>query len=130
MSEEMESQVKREVQERQEPTTQGKFYTPATDIYESEAELTVVMEMPGVDRQNVDITLEKGRLAVEGRIDFTAYEGLKPAYTEYNVGHFVRGFSLSSKIDQQKISADMEDGVLTLRLPKVAEAQPRRIVVS
>lgn len=130
MSEELKTQAKRQVEERGEPTTQGKHYAPATDIYESEAELTVVMDMPGVDRDAVDITLEKGRLAVEGRIDFTGYEGLRPAYTEYNVGHFVRTFTLSSKIDQAKISADMRDGVLTLKLPKVEEAQPRRIVVS
>lgn len=130
MSDAMETQTKRQVEKREEPTTQGKFYAPATDIYEDETELTVVMEMPGVAREDVDITLEKGRLSVEGRIDFSAYEGLKPAYTEYNVGHFVRGFSLSSKIDQEKISADMQDGVLTLKMPKVEEAQPRRIQVS
>lgn len=130
MSEEMEPQAKRQVDKRDEPTAQGKFYAPATDIYEDETELTVVMEMPGVAREEVDITLEKGRLAVEGRIDFGAYEGLKPAYTEYNVGHFVRTFTLSSKIDQERISADMQDGVLTLKLPKVEEAQPRRIQVS
>ncbi len=130
MSEELKTQAKRQVEERDEPTTQGKFYAPATDIYETEAELTVVMEMPGVGRDAVDITLEKGRLAVEGRIDFAGYEGLKPAYTEYNVGHFVRTFALSSKIDQEKISADMQGGVLTLKLPKVEEVQPRRIAVS
>ena len=130
MSEELETTAKQQVEQAEEPTVQGKHYAPATDIYESETELTVVMEMPGVGREDVDITLEKGRLAVEGRIDFSAYEGLKPAYIEYNVGHFVRRFSLSSKIDQEKISADMADGVLTLRLPKLAEAQPRRIAVS
>ena len=130
MSEDLETQAKRQVERTEEATTQGKYYTPATDIYETETELTVVMEMPGVAREDVDITLEKGRLAVEGRIDFSAYEGLKPAYTEYNVGHFVRAFTLSSKIDQEKISADMQGGVLTLRLPKVEEAQPRRIVVA
>ena len=130
MTEELETQAKRQVAEGQEATTQGKFYTPATDIYETETELTVVMEMPGVGRDDVDITLEKGQLAVEGRIDFSGYEGLKPAYTEYNVGHFVRAFTLSSKIDQGKISADMQDGILTLRLPKVEEAQPRRITVA
>lgn len=130
MSEELETRQKQQVEQREESTAQGKYYTPATDIYESEAELTVVMEMPGVGRDDVDITLEKGRLAVEGRIDFSAYDGLKPAYTEYNVGHFVRTFALSSKIDQEKISANMEEGVLTLRLPKLAEAQPRRIAVS
>ena len=68
-------------------------------------------------------------LRVEGRIDFGKYEGLEPLYTEYNVGHFARTFTLSSKIDQQQISAQLEDGVITLTLKKAHEAAPRRIAI-
>jgi HSP20 family molecular chaperone IbpA len=67
---------------------------------------------------------------VEGQIDFSKYGGLEPVYTEYNVGHYARAFTLSSKIDQENISAQVEDGVLTLTLPKVKEVQPRRITIS
>ena len=65
----------------------------------------------------------------EGRIDFSRYAEMEPVYTEYNIGHYSRKFSLSSKIDQQKISAEMADGVLTLTLPKAEEAKPRRIKI-
>jgi HSP20 family molecular chaperone IbpA len=87
------------------------------------------MEMPGVDREDVDVNVENGVLRVEGRLDFSKYEGMQPVYTEYNIGHYRRSFSLSSKIEQDRISAQMQDGVLTLLLPKAEEAKPRRISV-
>jgi HSP20 family protein len=86
--------------------------------------------MPGVDKSNVDINIESGVLTVEGRLDFSKYEGMQPVYTEYNVGHYRRSFSLSNKIDQGKIRADVKDGVLTITLPKAEEAKPRRISIS
>jgi HSP20 family molecular chaperone IbpA len=78
----------------------------------------------------MDVHLENDVLRVEGRVDFGNYEGLEPLYTEYNIGHFARAFTLSSKIDQQQISAKVEDGVLTLTLKKAREAMPRRINIS
>jgi HSP20 family protein len=68
-------------------------------------------------------------LHVEARLDLSKYEGMEPLYTEYNVGHFSRTFSLSQKIDQQQITAALDDGVLTLTLKKVQEAMPRRIEI-
>jgi len=121
---------KRELDSREEKTRAGKFYVPNTDIFETEAALVVVMEMPGVDREAIAVNLEKDVLSVEGRIDFGRYDELKPLYTEYNVGHFTRSFSLSNEIDQENISASVSDGVLTLTLPKAKEATPRRISVS
>jgi len=127
---ELEVQQKREVEKPQETTVPARFYQPNTDIFEDEGSLTLVMEMPGVQKDNVDITIEKNVLDVEGKIDFSKYEELEPVYTEYNVGHYKRSFSLSSKIDQSKISADMNDGLLTLVLPKAEEAKPRTISIS
>jgi len=120
---------KREVESRQEKTVPGKFFIPATDIFETDKALVVVMEMPGVGRDDIDIRVEKGVLSVEGHIDFSKYEKLTPVYTEYDVGHFSRSFSLSNEIDQAGISARVVDGVLTLTLPKAAESAPRRIVI-
>ena len=126
---ELQVQQKREVEKKQERTVPARTYLPTTDIFETEQELTVVMEMPGVDRQNVEVTVENNVLSVSGRIDFSKYEGLQPVYTEYNVGHYARSFELSSKIDQGKITADLKDGVMTLVLPKAEEAKARKIKV-
>jgi HSP20 family protein len=120
---------KRELATKEEKTVPGRFYIPYTDVYETEDALTVVMEMPGVDRGSLDVALEKDVLRVEGKIDFSKYQDLEPVYTEYNIGHYTRSFSLSNKVDQERISAQLEDGVLTLTLAKVAEARPRRIDV-
>jgi HSP20 family protein len=126
---ELQVQEKREVERQQEATVPARAFLPPTDIFESDDVLTLVMEMPGVDREAVDVNVENDVLRVEGRLDFSKYEGMQPVYTEYNVGHYRRSFSLSSKIDQDRISAQMQDGVLTLVLPKAEEAKPRRISV-
>ena len=122
-------QQKREVEAKQETTIPARVFVPNADIYEDENELTVILEMPGVDKSNVEISVEGGVLRVSGRLDFSKYQGLQPLYTEYNIGHYSRSFSLSNKIDQNKIAAEMKEGVLSLKLPKVAEAKPKTIQV-
>ena len=127
---ELQVQQKREFEKKKEEATfPARVFVPTADIYETEGALTAVMEMPGVDKGNVDISVQDGTLKVEGRLDFSKYEGLQPVYTEYNIGHYARSFSLSSKIDQNKIAAEMKDGVLSVVLPKVEEAKPRTIQV-
>lgn len=127
---EMVVQEKKELTSEKEQTVPGKKYIPATDIVETEQELMVYMDMPGVDRKQVNIKLEKNVLAIEGQIDSVPYGDLKPVYSEYNVGHFTRSFELSNQIDQSKIEARMNDGVLMLTLPKVPESQPTAIQVN
>jgi HSP20 family protein len=117
-------------EKREEPTIRARMFVPAADIYETENALTVNLEMPGVEKDNVDIRVEGDILSVEARIDLSKYQGLQPLYTEYNIGHFARSFRLSNKIDQSKIGAEMNDGVLSLTLQKVEEAKPRKIQVS
>ena len=126
----LEVQEKKELVTKGEKTIPARYYVPATDIHETAEALTLVMEFPGVERKDIDINLENDVLRVEGRINPASYEGLEPLYTEYNVGHFARSFTLSSKIDQQQISADLSDGVLTLTLKKSKEAVPRRIAIN
>jgi len=125
----LEVQAKQELTTPEEQTVPARYYVPASDIYETEDALTLVMEMPGVEKDNINIKLENDVLQIEGRIDLSAYAELDPLYTEYNIGHYARKFSLSSKFDQEKISAEMGDGVLTLRLPKAEETKPRRIEI-
>jgi HSP20 family protein len=124
-SQELEVQEKKELVSKDEKTAPARYYVPTTDIFETEDALTVVTDLPGVEKQAIDVNVENDVL----RIDFTKCEGLEPLYTEYNVGHFTRSFSLSNKIDQQQIRAQLEDGVLKLTLRKAKEAQPRRIAI-
>jgi HSP20 family protein len=120
---------KQELANKEEKTIPGRHFIPTADIFETDEALTVIMEMPGVEKKNVSIALENDLLQVEGQIDFSNYQGMDPVYTEYNVGHYARGFTLSGKVDRDNISAQLYDGVLTLTLPKVKEAMPRRISV-
>jgi len=128
-SQALEVQEKKEVVSKEEKTVPTRHYIPTTDIFETDDALMVVMELPGVEKQAVDVNVENDVLRIDARIDFTKYEDLDPLYTEYNIGHFARSFSLSNKIDRQQISAQLEDGVLTLTLKKATEAQPRRIAI-
>jgi HSP20 family molecular chaperone IbpA len=121
---------KQELAKKEEQTTPGRYFVPAADIFETDEALTLIMEMPGVEKKDVDIALEEDVLRVEGKIDFSKYQGLGPVYTEYMVGHYARGFTLSGKIDRDGISAQLDDGVLTLTLPKAKEAMPRRIAIN
>ncbi len=123
-------QKKREAESKEEKTIPARIFLPMTDIYETPDALVVVLEMPGVEKSNVSIQVEDGALKVEGRLELGKYQGLVPLYTEYNIGHYSRSFRLSSKIDQSKIAAEMKDGVILLKLPKIEEAKPRTIKVS
>jgi len=126
---ELQVQQKREVEKKQESTIPARQFLPVTDIFETEQALTLVVEMPGVNRDNVDVRVEDGVLTIDGRVDFTNYEGLQPLYTEYNVGDYMRTFQLSNKIDQNRINAQLKNGVMTLVLPKAEKAKPRKITV-
>jgi HSP20 family protein len=126
---ELQVQQKREVETKEETTIPTRTYLPTADIFETQDALQVILEIPGVEKTNIDVTVEDGVLKVEGHLDFSKYKNLQPLYTEYNVGHYARSFRLSSKIDQTEIGAELRDGVLTLTLPKVAEAKPRTIHV-
>jgi HSP20 family protein len=126
---ELQVQQKRELEKKEETTIPARVFLPTADIYETDDALNVVLEMPGVEKSSVEVRVEDGVLKIDGRLDFSKYQGLQPLYTEYNVGHYSRSFRLSSKIDQNKIGAELKDGVLSLVLPKVEEAKPRTIQV-
>lgn len=129
MANEIELQQKKEVAPAEERTEAGRFYSPYTDIYETGDTVIVEMDMPGVAKDDVDIRLDKNVLRITGRVDSRRYAALEPLYTEYNVGNFVRSFTLSTAIDRDKISANLADGVLRVELQKAAAAVARRIEV-
>jgi HSP20 family molecular chaperone IbpA len=120
---------KKELVAKEEKTIPGRYYIPYADIYETDNAVAVVLEMPGVEKKDLSIALENDVLRVDGRIDFSKYKDMEPVYTEYNIGHYARSFTLSNKVDQDKISANVEDGVLTLTLPKAKHTQPRKIAI-
>jgi len=123
-------QEKKELTSAQERTEAGKFYSPYTDIYETKDAVIVALEVPGVTKSDIDIRLEKSQLTITGNVDAKHYEALEPIYSEYNVGNFVRTFTLSTKIDSDAIAASVADGVLTVRLPKAAEPVAKRITIA
>src|ERR1700758_3822534 len=126
---ELKVQQKKEVAAQQEKTIPVRFYVPPTDIFETADALKFVMEAPGVLKEGVDVKVENEVLSVEGRIETANYNGLEPLYTEYPIGHFARSFSMPWQVDQQNITAHLEDGVLTLTLNKRPESKPRRIAI-
>jgi HSP20 family protein len=128
-TQELQVQQKRELEKREEATTPTRVFVPNADIYETNHALNVILEMPGVEKNNVDVWVEDDVLRVTGQIDLSKYKGLVPLYTEYNIGNYARNFRLSNKIDQSKIAAELKEGVLWLTLPTAEEAKARTIEI-
>ena len=113
-----------------ERTRDRKAFVPRADIYEAGDEIIIVADVPGVDENAVEITLEKGVLSIVGYVEPATPGDYELAYAEYEVGDFQRSFRLSDQIDQEKIAATVKDGVLRLHLPKIGPAQARKIAVT
>ena len=126
---EVQVQQKREVEKKQESTVPLRSFLPVADIFETDHALKVVVEMPGVAKENVDVGVENDVLTITGRIELSKYEGLQPVYTEYNIGNYSRSFQISSKIDQDGIKAELKEGVMTVVLPKSEKAKARKISI-
>jgi HSP20 family protein len=114
---------------RGESTTGLPTFIPQVDIYEDAKVITVLADMPGVDKEGVSIDLTEDQLTIQGKVD-TADEGETLLHKEYEPGNYFRQFTLSDGIDREKITAKMTDGVLTLTLPKAEKAVPRKIEIT
>jgi len=112
-----------------EPTRAGLAYSPAVDILRTDDALTLVADLPGVKKADLEIGIEDGVLTISAPVA-DVEERHKPLYREYGVGGYLRRFSLSDKIDQARISAELENGVLTVTLPKAERLKPRKIEVT
>ncbi len=115
--------------EREDTRDTGPTFRPATDIFEKDDVVTVVIDMPGVTPDSVDVSVENRSLTVRGKIDAPAPEGYRRIYAEYAPGTFERAFSLPDTIDAGAIDATHRDGVLTLTLKKSEAAKPKQIKV-
>jgi HSP20 family molecular chaperone IbpA len=114
----------------QAQSEQDVFLRPAVDIYEDSSGITLKADLPGVSRDRLDVQIEGNNLAVEGQAAIDMPEGMEALHADVGTTRFRRSFTLSSELETDNISAEMKDGVLTLRLPKRAELQPRKIQVS
>jgi HSP20 family protein len=112
-----------------EQTKSGPVYVPAVDIFEDNSTITLVADMPGVSPNDLRIDLHEGVLTLTGQSNATQGEAEIDVFREYRPGQFCRQFSLSDRIDQDKIEAGMTDGVLRLVLPKAEAQKPRQIKV-
>ncbi len=103
---------------------------PAVDIFENESSITLLADMPGVPKEQLELRVEGDSLSIQGTAQPVTPEGLEPLWAEVRVPRYQRSFTLSRELDTSRIEANLKDGVLTLRIPKQAHAQPRRIEVT
>lgn len=114
--------------ESAELTRNGLYFTPAVDIFETDTELSVVVDMPGIHPDDIEIDLRENILTLVGDSKEEQPKG-EDLLVEYKSGGYYRTFRVNDLIDHDKIAASMSDGVLTLKLPKSAKATPRKIPV-
>ncbi len=119
-----------ETQTAEQPTKSGLAYRPNVDILETENELTLVMDVPGVERDSLDIDFAEGVLTVQARVAQRYAANQRFLLREYGIGSFYRSFQVGEQIDVNGISAEYADGVLRIHLPKAEAAKPRKIAVS
>lgn len=127
-SREMQVKEKQEVGQA-EQTRPAPVFIPAVDIFETDKEITLLADLPGVTSENLNIDLNEGVLTLSGDIEPFENPDEEDLMIEYEVGQYYRQFTLSEIIDQDKIEANLGDGVLRLRLPKAEKAKPRKIEV-
>ena len=128
-SKELQAKAKHEVAGPAEQTRPGLVFTPEVDIFETDKEITLLTDMPGVSPNDVNIDLRDGVLTIQG--DVKPWEGSEETdvLVEFEIGKYFRKFTLPDAINQDNIDAKFEDGVLRLTLPKAQKAVPRQIAV-
>jgi HSP20 family protein len=127
---EMVRQEKREVKKTGEEMRPGPVFIPAVDILENQNEIMILADMPGVDGKDVNVDLENDVLTIRGAVSSLEDEKEASVYREFNWGDYFRQFTLAEMIDQEKIAAKMDNGVLRLTLPKKEKVKPKKIQVS
>lgn len=107
-----------------------KIYAPVVDIIETDNNIFLIADMPGVDEKSIDITIDKNLLKIHGMIDSSIHDDFGESISEYYTGDYQRVFSLSDKIDSTNIKATVKDGVLKLILPKSVHVKTRKIHIT
>lgn len=125
---ELRIQEKKTANSGDETTKNEAYFAPHVDIFETDKDVTVIADMPGVTTEGVDLSLEDNILTIQGNRVLQKQPG-RILLEEYESGHYLRRFTVAETIDQEKIEASLTDGVLRLRLPKTGPAQPKKIEV-
>ena len=126
---ELEVQSKKTLEKSEgEPTREGVMYVPYVNIIEDNESITLKADVPGATKDGIDIDVREGVLTLTATVE-PPPQRLRPVYREYEVGGFTRRFTLGERIDQSRINASLDDGVLTLVLPKAEQAKPRKIEI-
>lgn len=129
LSKELKVREKHELTNPAEQTMPGLVFTPAVDIFETEKEITLLADMPGVEANNLTIDLRENTLTLSADIAPDGEPDAEEILVEYETGRYYRQFTLGELINQEKIDAALNDGVLRLTLPKVEKATPKKIAV-
>jgi HSP20 family protein len=130
MTNELEAQKQEvEIQEGVERTRAARVYSPKVDIFSKDDGIVILAEMPGVDENDLDVTLEKNVLTIQGYVSPDEPEDYEMTYAEYGVGDYQRSFTLPDDIDRDNIDASISNGILRLFLQKAPEARARQITV-
>jgi HSP20 family molecular chaperone IbpA len=117
-------------QELQQQAQPQRSVLPAVDIFEDETGITLLADMPGVPKDRLELKVEGDELLIEGDVQAPTPDKLEAVYAEVRIPRFRRSFTLTRELDSTQVDASLKDGVLTVRIPKQAHAQPRRIPVS
>ncbi|SEB13771.1 Hsp20/alpha crystallin family protein [Variovorax sp. YR216] len=123
------SDANRQPARKQQSSYSDAALTPPVDVIEDATGITVFADLPGVSREKLDLQIESDTLTIEAETALTVPEGLQSSHSEVGLARFRRVFTLSKELDAEKVSAQLSNGVLTLRIPKSERAQPRRIDV-
>ena len=126
---EIQVKPKKEVTTTSEQMRPGLVFTPSVDIFETDHEITLLADLPGVTTKSLTIDLRENTLTLTGEVEPFEEANEEDIMIEYEIGKYYRQFTLSSLIDQSKIDAKLADGVLRLSLPKIKAATPRKIEV-
>jgi HSP20 family protein len=113
-----------------ERTDPRRVFKPDVDITEHKENTVLFADLPGVNEQTLDITLEKNIVTIRGKVESDMPAGYRLAYGEYEIGDYERAFTLSDEVDKDRIQATIKNGVLKLILPKAAAAKARKIAVN
>ena len=126
---ELQAKEKVEVPAPAEQLKPGVVFTPNVDIFETEKEIVMLTDIPGVKAGDLTIDLRDDTLTLSGEVKPVDRPDAEEILTEYQIGRYYRQFTLTEMIDQSKIDASLNNGVLRLTLPKVEKATPRQITV-